>query len=78
MPSSWHAPRMTIVMEDDMQQHEPKEPDEEPRRTSEPNPGPQPMQPPMDPPMEPPTTPGTEFEKQVPHQGNPPIAKPSR
>ena len=49
-----------------------KEPQEEPRRTSQPNPGQQPMTP-----MEPPTAPGTEYEKQVPHQGNQPIAESS-
>lgn len=50
--------------------HDPKEPDEEPRRTSQPNPDEQPMTP-----MEAPSSPNTEFEKQVPHQGNQPIAR---
>ena len=47
-----------------------KEPQEEPRRTSQPDADPQPMTP-----MEPPSAPGTEFEKKVPHQGNQPIAR---
>lgn len=46
-----------------------KQPQEEPRRTSQPSPGEQPMTP-----MEAPSSPNTEFEKQVPHQGNAPIA----
>jgi hypothetical protein len=41
----------------------------EPQRTSQPNPQEQPMTP-----MEAPGTPSTEYEKQVPHQGNRPIA----
>ena len=50
--------------------HEPKKEPEQPQRTSQPNPGEQPMTP-----MEAPTSPGTEFEHQVPHQGNQPIAR---
>jgi len=67
---AWHAPRNDERQEDALMNDPKKQPQEEPRRTSQPNPGEQPMTP-----MEAPSTPNTEFEKQVPHQGNMPIAK---
>lgn len=50
---------------------DPKNP-EQPRRTSQPTPQ-QPDQP--SPPMEAPGNPNTEYERQVPHEGNQPIAR---
>lgn len=49
---------------------DPNQKPQEPQRTSQPT---QPNQPP--PPMEMPGQPNTEYEKQVPHEGNQPIAR---
>jgi hypothetical protein len=48
--------------------NDPKTPTEEPRRVSNPQPG-------ETPPMEAPSTPQTEYEKEVPHSPNQPVAK---